>query len=66
MSLALVAVGALLLSAAQDGHWAGRLDGGSEAAKVSFDVTRDGRRIEHFRTTVSAFCVDRRSRRTGS
>ena len=56
MSLALVAAGALLLSAAQDGHWAGRLDGGS-TAKVSFDVTRDGRRIERFRTTVSAFCV---------
>jgi hypothetical protein len=57
MSLALVAVGAPLLSAAQDGHWAGRLDGGPKAAKVSFDVTRDGRRIERFRTTVSAFCV---------
>ena len=57
MSFAVVAVAALLLSSAQDGHWSGRLEGGSKAAKVSFDVTRDGRRIERFRTTVSAFCV---------
>ena len=57
MSLAAVAMAALLLSSAQDGHWSGRLDGGPKAAKVSFDVTRDGRRIERFRTTVSAFCV---------
>ena len=57
MTLAVVSAAALLLSSAQDGHWSGRLDGGSKAAKVSFDVARDGRRIKSFRTTVSAFCV---------
>jgi hypothetical protein len=57
VSLAAVAVVAALLSPAQGGHWSGRLDGGSKAAKVSFDVTRDGRRIERFRTSISAFCV---------
>ena len=57
MSLAAVALAALLLSAAQDGQWSGRLDGGPEAAKVSFEITHDGRRLERFRTTVAAFCV---------
>jgi hypothetical protein len=57
MSLAAVALAALLLSASQDGHWTGRLDGGPKAAKVSFEVTHDGRRLERFKTTVSAFCV---------
>ena len=57
MSLAAAAVIAVLLSPAQDGRWTGRLDGGSKAAKLSFDVTRDGRRIERFKTSVSAFCV---------
>jgi hypothetical protein len=55
--LAAAAVIAVLLSPAQDGRWTGRLDGGSKAAKLSFDVTRDGRRIERFKTSVSAFCV---------
>ena len=57
MSLAAATVVAVLLSPAQDGHWTGKLDGGSKAAKVSFDVTRDGRRIERFKTSVAAFCV---------
>jgi hypothetical protein len=54
---ALTMVAALLLAPAQAGHWSGRLEGGSHAAKVSFDVTRDGRHIRRFRTTVAAFCV---------
>jgi hypothetical protein len=54
---AVAAVVALLLTPAQDGRWSGRLEGGSKAAKLSFQVTRDGRRIERFRTTVAAFCV---------
>ena len=57
MSLAAVAMAALLLSASQDGHWTGRLDGGPKAAKLSLEVTRDGRRLERFWTTVSVFCV---------
>jgi hypothetical protein len=57
VSLAAIAVAALLLSPAQEGHWSGRLDGGPKAAKVSLDVTRDGRRIERFKTSVAAFCV---------
>jgi hypothetical protein len=57
VSLAVVAAAALLLASAQDGHWSGRLEGGSKAAKVSFEVARDGHRIKHFRTTVAAFCV---------
>jgi hypothetical protein len=57
VSVALVAAAALLLSSPQAGHWSGRLEGGSKAAKVSFDVARDGRHIKRFRTTVAAFCV---------
>ena len=57
MTLAALAMAAVLLSAAQDGHWSGWLDGGPKAAKLSFQVTHDGRRLERFRTTVSAFCV---------
>jgi hypothetical protein len=57
MSLAAIAVAAVLLSSAQDGHWKGQLEGGEHAAKVSFQVKRDGRRITGFSTTVSAFCV---------
>ena len=57
MSLAIVAVAAALLSSPQAGHWSGRLEGGSQAAKVSFDVSRNGRQIKRFRTTVAAFCV---------
>jgi hypothetical protein len=57
VSLAALAVAAVLLSPAQDGHWKGRLDGGEKAAKVSFQVARDGSRLRDFRTTVSAFCV---------
>jgi hypothetical protein len=57
VSLAAFAVAALLLSPAPDGHWSGRLDGGPKAAKLSFAVTHDGRRIERFKTSVSAFCV---------
>ncbi len=33
MSLAAVAMAAKLLSASQDGHWTGRLDGGPKAAE---------------------------------
>jgi hypothetical protein len=57
MSLAALAVAAALLSSAQDGHWKGRLSGGEKAAKVTFQVARDGRRLTHFSTTVAAFCV---------
>jgi hypothetical protein len=57
VSLAALALAAVLVSSAQDGHWKGRLDGGEKAAKVSFDVSRDGSRLKDFRTTVSAFCV---------
>jgi hypothetical protein len=57
VSVALVAAAALLLSSPQAGHWSGRLEGSSKAAKVSFDVARDGRHIKRFRTTVAAFCV---------
>jgi hypothetical protein len=57
MSLTALALAATLLSAAQDGHWKGKLDGGEKAAKVSFDVARDGSRLKDFRATVSAFCV---------
>jgi hypothetical protein len=57
MSLAAIAVAALLLSPAQEGPWTGKLDVGSKAAKVSFEVTRDGRRLERFKTSVAAFCV---------
>ena len=57
MSLAAVAIAAVLLSSAQDGQWKGKLDGGEKAAKVSFQVTRDGRRLNNFQTTVAAFCV---------
>jgi hypothetical protein len=57
VTLAAVAVAAALLSSAQDGRWKGQLDGGDKAAKVSFDVARDGTRLKHFSTTVAAFCV---------
>jgi hypothetical protein len=57
MSLAAVAIAAVLLSPAQDGHWKGRQTGSEKAAKVSFQVKRDGRQLTGFRTTVSAFCV---------
>jgi hypothetical protein len=57
VSLAIVAVAAVLLSSPQARHWSGRLAGGSKAAKVSFDVSRNGRQIKRFQTTVAAFCV---------
>ena len=57
MSLAALAVAAVLLSSPQDGHWRGQLEGDEHAAKVSFQVKRDGRRITGFSTTVAAFCV---------
>jgi hypothetical protein len=57
VSLAIVAVAAVLFASPQAGHWSGRLEGGSKAAKVSFDVSRNGRQIKRFRTTVAAFCV---------
>ena len=57
MTAAIAAVAALLLASPQPGHWTGRLEGGSKAAKVSFDVARNGSQIKHFQTTVAAFCV---------
>ena len=57
MSLAAVALAAVLLSPAQDGHWKGRQTGSENAAKVTFKVARDGRVLKGFSTTVSAFCI---------
>jgi hypothetical protein len=57
VTLAAVAIAAVPLSSARDGHWRGQLEGGERAAKVSFQVKRDGRRITNFSTTVAAFCV---------
>ena len=57
MTLAAVAMAGALPSSAQDGHWKGKLDGGEKAAKVSFQVARDGSRLNNFKTTVAAFCV---------
>jgi hypothetical protein len=50
VSPAAVAVAAVLLSPAQDGHWKGKQTGSEKAATVSFQVKRDGRFARTYKT----------------